>query len=158
MKEKLIKLLRELENRSGFENKYFDYDPTYQSNYSIVEYIDFPNYLTVIENFNIMYKVISEAGLIIVHPSNAIRAELKRMESEGLIMIGTQNGLKSGTTTDSHAPDFDEPIKFTCESIILTTKGKSTWQYLIYKATEENPLATVLSLVAIIVSVFALFF
>lgn len=156
MKGKIIKLLRDFETRSGFINKYVDFDHTYQCDYSIEEYVDFPNYRTVITGFNEIYVVTNENGLIVPFSSNSIRAELKRMETEGLIMIGVQEGRKYATTDDVSAPDFDEGTNFTSESIILTTKGKNRWDYFIYKATEENPISTLISLFALVISVVAL--
>jgi|SRR3989344_1983415 len=156
MRTKLIKLLRQLENESGFENEYSEFLEDYQCGYSVREYLDFPSYKFVIKKFNNGHSVEEENGLISLISSNSITAELKRMEADGLIMIGVQEGIKYAHATSNRGPDFDDGIKFTCESIVLTTKGKSDWQYFLHKAT-ENPVNTILSVVAIVISIIALF-
>lgn len=156
MKSKLIHLLRALEDKSGFKNNYEEYDPNYQVNYSIEEYLDFPNFRFIVNEFNNQYPVTNENGLVVLFSDNSIRAELKRMEIEGLVMISVQEGKKYATTASREAPDFDEAVSFTSESIILTTKGKSRLDYFIYKATEENPVSAILSTIAIIISIVAI--
>ncbi len=157
MKEKIIKLLRNLEERSGFENNYTEYNAEYQCHYAIQEYVNFPNFKTITQEYNTQYPIVQPNGLAVVFPSNSILAELKRMEMEGLVMLGIQEGRKYGTTSSAEAPDFDDGFNFSTESVILTTKGKSKWQYFLYKATEENPIATILSIMAIVISIFASF-
>ena len=70
-------------------------------------------------------------------------------------MIGVQEGAKPAVTKSKSGPDFDEGNPFTTESIVLTTKGKTKWGYFWYKAT-ENPVTTLLSLSAIIISIVGL--
>lgn len=157
MRDKLIELLRNLENESGFKNEYTEYFESYNSNYFIDERIDFPNYKLIIDRFNNQYiNKKEDSGLVISFPINSIMSELKRMESDGLIMIGVQEGVKYATSSDNKGPNFDEGTKFTCESIILTTQGKSARGYFIHKIT-ENPVTTALSVVAVIISLIALF-
>ncbi len=156
MRTKLVKLLRKLEQESGFKNEYSEYFEEYQCDYSVEEYLDFPSYKFVIKRFNNEYSVVRENGLVSLTPSNSITAELKRMEADGLLMIGAQEGIKYAHTASNQGPDFDDGTKFTCESIVLTTKGKSGWRYFVHKAT-ENPVTTTLSLLAIVISVIALF-
>ena len=156
MRNKLIKLLRCLEEESGFKNEYTEFFEQYGCDYSIEEYLDFPDYKFVIKRFNDKHSITKENGLISPISSNSIRAEIKRMEADGLVMIGTQEGIKYATTATNQGPDFDEGAKFTIESIVLTTKGKSSWRYFIHKAT-ENPITTVLSSTAIIISIISLF-
>lgn len=156
MRTKLIKLLRKLEKESGFKNEYTEFFEEYQCDYSVEEYLDFPSYKFVIKRFNDEHSIKKENGLISLISSNSITAELKRMEADGLVMIGTQEGIKYARTASNKGPDFDDGAKFTCESIVLTTKGKSGWRYFLHKAT-ENPVTTILSTVAIVISIIALF-
>lgn len=156
MRTKLIKLLRKLETESGFVNEYVDYDESYECYYSIKEYLDFPDYRFIVSRLN-NEQVVMNDGIITVISSNSILAELKRMESDGLATIGTQAGRKYASTTGS-GPDFDEGAgaSFTTESVILTTQGKSEWRYFMH-TTFQNPLASALSALAVIISIIALF-
>jgi hypothetical protein len=133
MKSKLIHLLRDLEEKGNFKNNYQEYDQNYQADYSVEEYLDFPSFKTVTKEFNNRYSK-KKNNLVILFSESSIRAELKRMEREELVIISTQEGLRYSTTPSNQAPDFDEPIKFTSESIILTDKGKNLLDYYIYKA------------------------
>lgn len=155
MREKLVTLLRELENENGFKNEYIQFEENYQCDYSVEECLDFPNYRFVIKKLNDNHFT---KGKRFISPisSNSISAELKRMEADGLVIIGVQDGIKYVFTKSNKGPDFDEDIKFTTESIILTTKGKSEWSYFLHKTT-ENPVTTVISLIAITISIITLF-
>jgi len=156
MRNKLIKLLRQMEEESGYKNKYTEYLEEYQCNYSVKEYLEFPDYRFIIEQFNKEDSITNENGLIPPVSRNSIVAELRRMEADGLLMIGNQKGTKYATAIANNGPDFDEGIKLLSESIVLTTKGKSGWRYFWYKAT-ENPVTIIMSSVAIIISVISLF-
>ena len=156
MRNKLIKLFKDLEAESSFKNEYSEFVEDYQCNYSVEEFLDFPDYRFVIKKFNDKHSIINKDGLISPISNNSIRAEIKRMEADGLLMIGVQEGIKCATTVSNQGPDFDEAINFTSESIVLTTMGKSGWRYFLYKAT-ENPITTILSLIAIIISLIGLF-
>jgi hypothetical protein len=155
MKSKLIHLLRELEERSGFKNNYEEYDQNYQADYSVEEYLNFPSFKTITKEFNDRYSK-KKNNLVVLFSESNVRAELKRMEREDLVIISTQEGLRYSTTRSNQAPDFDEPIKFTSESVILTDRGKNLLDYYIYKAVGGDPVTKLLSVVAIIISVFAL--
>jgi len=153
MRNKLIKILRGLEEESGFKNKYSDYFEEFQCDYSIEEFLDFPDFRFVMKRFNDKHYITKDNGLIFPISSNSINAELKRMEADGLIMIGVQKGMRCATTA-GNGPDNDGS-EFTSESIVLTTKGKSEWKYFWYKAT-ENPVTTILSTGAVVISIIAL--
>ncbi len=157
MRTNLIKLLRGLEQESGFENEYSEYDEKIMCDYSIKEHIGIPNYRTIIRQYNEVYPMVTESGLVSLAAENGIKSELKRMEADGLIMIGTQEGRRFATA-QGFGPDFNEGggLKFTTEGIVLTTKGKSPWRYFIHKAM-ENPVTTTVSFLAIIISIIALF-
>lgn len=154
MRTKLIKLLRSMENDSGFRSEYSEFDRSYQCDYSIVDdYLDFPNYKFVIKKFNDEHSTTDKNGVISLVPENSIKAELKRMELDELITIGTQKGIKYAFAESNRGPDFDEGTEFTSESIVLTTKGKSRWKYFWYQAM-ENPF----TLIALIFSFLSLLF
>ncbi|MDB4984426.1 MAG: hypothetical protein JWM20_605 [Patescibacteria group bacterium] len=147
MRRNLIKLLRKLEKESSYKNDYIEFIENYMCNYDVGELLNFPDYRYVIKKYNELY---GET------PENGIKAELKRMEADSLVMIEIQNAIKCLTTKSGSGPDFDEGIEFKTESIILTTKGKSNWRYVLHMAM-ENPITTTLSFLAIIISIIALF-
>ena len=151
MRKKIIKLLRLLEQESCFKNEYGDRLMRGEM-YSVEEFLDFPDYRLIIKRFNDKYVVTKENGLISPTSSSSIRAELKRMEADGLVMISVQEGVKFAKNLDGKGPDYNDEI-FTSESVVLTTKGKSWWGYLLHKFT-ENPISLILSIIAIIISVF----
>lgn len=155
MRGKLLKLLRELELESGKKNGYFEYVEYFDSEYWVEEYLDFPNYGLVANLYDEKYPVYLDDGDTLVSSKHAVKAELKRMEADGLVMIGTQKGFKNMNASHRHAPDH-ESVKFETECLVLTTKGKSVWRYFLHKAT-DNPVATGLSLIAIIISIISLF-
>lgn len=156
MRNKLVKLLRSLEKESGFENSYSDRLGDEECDYSVTEYLDFPNYRVVIGRFNKKYPLPKNNGLQPIHSSNSIKAELKRMEMDGILDISIQKGTIYAHTESSCGPDY-EGTSFETESIILTTRGKSSWQYFVHEAM-KNPLSTLLSIVALIISIIALFY
>lgn len=154
MRTKLIKLLRKLESESAFHNEYFEYSERYNCDYKHDEYIDLPNYKAVTGKYNELYKVTRKQVIIPTAESN-IRAELTRMEADGLIMISIQDAKYFAVPVPGAAgPDEEGDGK--SESIILTTKGKSQWRYFWYKAW-DNPVTTVLSIVAVCISLYGLF-
>lgn len=156
MRNKLIKLLRDIEIEGGFLNKYSDSFGEPQSDYEVEEYLDFPNYRLIIKRYNEEYQLPKHNKLQPLILDNSIKSEIKRMEMDGLIMISTQKAIKYAYSNNNYGPDYDEGSSFDTESIILTTKGKSGFRYFMYKAT-ENPVTTIMSLVAIIISIIALF-
>ena len=155
MRNKLIKLLRCLENESGYENKYADQIGEHQCDYEVQEYINFPNYRLIIRRYNEMYPLPKYHGQQPMTPSNGINAELKRMEMDGLLMTGTQSAVKNAYTGSKCGPDYDDVV-FTSESVVLTTKGKSGWRYILYKAN-ENPITLTFTLTAVTISIIGLF-
>lgn len=146
MRDKLIKLLRKIEKYDGFHNNFNEFNEFNEYQDTIDEYIDFPNYRFVIKEF---YKKNPTNKNGVLFSGNEVKAELKRMEADGLVMITIQGNL---LYSDVHG----RQIKGKVEGIILTTKGKSEWRYFWYKAT-ENPITTTVSLTAIIISIIALF-
>jgi len=157
MRDKLIKILRQLENESGFKTEYVEFLQDYICNYFIEEYFDFPNYRFLIKRFNDQYSTRSESGLILLTSENAIRAELKRMELDDLVTIGVQKGIRQARPDGAafSGPDYENVI-VNSESIILTTKGKSKWQYFLYTAVSNpfNVIAIIISILALIISIF----
>lgn len=154
MRNKLIKLLRKLDNESYFKNEYKDTLGYALYNYEITEHIIYPNYRLVEKRYNDAYPLPKHKGQQPVTLSGYINSELKRMEMDGLIMIGIQIVTKSAYAINGVGPDYDDESSNT-ESIILTTKGKSGFRYFMYKVT-ENPVTIVLSVLAIIISVISL--
>ena len=145
-----------MEDESGLKNTYADYFGEHQCDYTVEEYIDFPNYRLVVRRYNEKYPLPTHEGQQPVVLDSSIKAELKRMEMDGLVIIDKQNAVKYAHTDSKCGPDYDEGANFISESIVLTTKGKSGWRYFVHKAT-ENPITTVLSSVAIVISIIALF-
>lgn len=146
----LINLLRQLEKESGFKAEYMDTDEELNCVYSNEEYLDFPDFRYIIKRFN-EENVVERNGLIIPYTQNSIRGELKRMEADGLIMIGTQTGKRWATPVQGNGPDI-ENVDFTTESVVLTTQGKSNWAYF-RQQLNENPITTTLSILALLVSI-----
>lgn len=147
MKNRLLMLLRRLEHEDSFKNKYEDFWESYMSDYLIEEILEFPNYRFIIDSYNKNYSTNVS--------STSIKTELKRMEADGIVMIGLQDGNKYATT-QGDGPNFDEGkgAEFTTESIILTTKGKSKTSYFLYQLEEQRfaVWALFLSLIAILIS------
>lgn len=154
MRKKLLKLLRELETESGFKNEYFDTDEGLDCDFSVDEYLDFPDFRFVIKRFN-EENVVMRDELVIPYTSNSIRGELKRMEADGLVMIGTQEGKRWASVSRGNGPEI-ENASFTTESIVLTTQGKSGWQYTVHEFF-ENPFTSIPAVLALIISIVALF-
>jgi len=147
MRKKLLKLLRDVENDNGFENKYKELWEEYACDYFVEEYLDFPNYRFIIKKVN-DDNVVKSRGVRIPFSDGGIKAELKRMESDGLVMISIQKGI--GNANGTNGPDSENHVINT-ESIILTTKGKSKWRYFLHQVS-ENPFA----LAALIISLISL--
>jgi hypothetical protein len=154
MRKKLIKLLRQLEQESGYKNEYNELDEHFGCVYNITECLNFPDYSFIIKKYYEKYPIVKNDTTNKISRSS-IMAELRRMEADEFVMIGVQKGTKYATTESTQGPDFDEGTECTSESIVLTTKGKSEWEYLKSEAT-KNPVATILSIIAVIISVFAL--
>lgn len=146
IREKLITILRELEKeKDPYRNTYHYYLEKAEQKIEAEEILNFPNFRTVEERFEEEYS--SDDEIIMPVSAGSIRAELKRMESDGLVMIGTQQ-IRS---IDGVHGDYDKES----ESIILTTKGKSKNKYFWHKAW-DNPVTTVLSVLALIISIISL--
>ena len=154
MRHKLIKLLRDLEKESSFRNSYADELGQPEYDYEIVENMDFPNYRLIIRRYEKKYPLPRHKGQQPVRAENSIKGELKRMQMDGLLIVDTQNAVKYAY--DKQGPDYDEGVTFVSESIILTTKGKSNWRYILYEAT-KNLITTIMSLIAIAISIIAIF-
>lgn len=150
MRNKLIKLLRNLEKESMYENNYADGFGEEQQDYEVKEHLKFPNYRLIIKRYHNEYPLSKKySGQV---PENKIRSELKRMEMDDLLMISTQEAIKYAYTDNQYEPDYNEGLVFTSESIILTTRGKSQYRYAMYKA-KENPIAIIISIIALAVSI-----
>lgn len=149
-----IEFLKEVDRDNLLKNVYTRYDEEYQCDYSVEEYLDFPDFRFVVKQFNDKYLVNKNGQPILIYSSQGILAELKRMELDGLIDIGTQKGILYAVTKCKNAPNFDEGTKVTRKSIILTTKGKSDFGYLLYQLEEQRfaVWALALSFVSILIS------
>jgi len=154
MRNNLIKLLRKTECESCFENIFHDRIGFSECDYEVMEHMTYPNYSVITKRYNEIYPLPKDKGLQPITLSGYINSELKRMEMDGIIMIGIQRASKSAQTSNKCGPDHEE-IVFKTESVILTTKGKSNFKYLIYKAA-DNPVVTIISFLALVVSVIAL--
>lgn len=157
MRNRILKILRALERQEGFKSKYRHAveDDGRDLGYMVEEYFDFPTYRFLVEKFNDEYLSQPKGGLVVQSAANGIKAELRRMELDGLVMIGEQKGVRHAYGETSESPDY-ENMETNSDSIILTTKGKSEWRYFLHKAT-ENPVTTMLSLLAILISLISLF-
>ena len=152
MRNKIIKLLRNLQQRSSYENEYEDFSVGYMCNYYITDTLDFPDYRLIITKLNEKYKKSNNKQKNLLADNN-IRAELKRMEADELITISIQKGIRNATT-DKNGPDVENKA-FTTECIILTTQGKDRWRYYYHKA-KENPFVIFISITSLIISIIAL--
>lgn len=127
--------------------KYFEEDETYNT---VRVFLTFPNYKYIAEKIN------DENKKPIKFLEGYIKNELKRMEYDGLLTINEQPAQEYIVIENG---DFSSHLgvswKINTESITLTTKGISKWKYLIHKAT-ENPIATITSVIAIIISIISL--
>ena len=90
-----------------------------------------------------------------LYSDTAIRAELVRMESDGLVLIGTQKAVIQGTPNPSNAGPDIENVESTTERVILTTQGKSEIQYFFRKITKE-PVTFLFSSLALAISILGL--
>lgn len=154
MRNKIIKLLRKLEQENSYESKYIDYVEQYNSEYDVVENLDFPNYKYIINQFNDKHSTKDKNGVIILTAENSIKAELKRMEIDGLISINIQEGIRNAYTK-GEGPDSDYNDTFNTESIILTTIGKSKFKYYWHELT-KNPFTIIIAITSLIISIVAL--
>ncbi len=157
MRNKIIKILREMESESGFTMEHSNFDEDFMCDYLYEDYLPLPNYKLLIQRLNNEYPVYSEGGLIIYSYTYAVERELKRMELDGLVLIGEQNVIRQARTSSSKGPDFDN-VQVKTESITLTTKGKSSWRYFLYQ-TRENPfgvIAIFISIASLIISIISL--
>lgn len=152
--------LKEVDRDNLLKNEYTQFDEEYQCEYSVEEYLDFPDYRFVIKKINDLYSAGTGSNPPVNFPGRGIMAELKRMEIDGLVNIGTQEGTLYATTESSKGPNFDEGTKITRKSIILTTKGKSERGYLLYQLEEQRfaVWALIFSFISIIISLLALNF
>jgi len=179
MREKLLKLLRDKEKEQSFKKEFksfsevcspdadeeefreycksndrnnllqYDYESLIEEDeayHTVRAFLAFPNYGYILKNLN-------DSN----YSEGIIRTELRRMESDGLVIIGNQKVQEYILIQDgSFEYHLGTNWILDTESIILTTKGISKWRYFIHKAT-ENPIATITSVVAIIISIIALF-
>jgi hypothetical protein len=179
MREKLLKLLRDKEKEQSFKKEFksfseicspdadeeefreycksndrnnllqYDYESFIEEDeaYHMVRaFLAFPNYGCILKNLN-------DSN----YSEGIIRTELRRMESDGLVIIGNQKVqeyilIENGDFSYNLGANWVADT----ESIILTTKGISKWRYFIYKAN-ENPVYLVISSIALIISIIALF-
>lgn len=155
MRSKLIKLLRDLENESGFRNEYSKYSEVHNCSYEITESVDFPNFRLIGKEFN--KRCPTTYGSLVLYSDTAIRAELVRMESDGLVLLGTQKAIIQGMPRPSNAAPDIENAESTTERVILTTQGKNAFRYFLHKITKE-PVLFLFSSTALTISIASLYF
>ena len=138
-------LERDILLRNDYEKPLYGNDV----NQEVREFMAFPNYRFIIKK------------LTDINPlqlsGNSIRAELKRMELDGLIAINIQKSQEYDIIQDG---DFSIHLRGTArevdtESVVLTTKGKSKLGYFLYQAEEQRfaVWALFISFVSLIISV-----
>lgn len=131
----------------------YDYEKVLEDEvlHSVRLFLFFPNYRFIIDKFNSEYD--KDTKLPPLFHDRAIRAELRRMEADKLITIGTQEVSEYCLKTNG---DFSTILgdgwKSKTESIILTTKGKSYWEY-VRESARENPIPTGISIISLIISI-----
>ncbi|MFZ2693733.1 MAG: hypothetical protein WAX85_00325 [Minisyncoccia bacterium] len=152
--EEFLKFIKSSDRKNFIKNEYVEYNDEYQCYYSVEEYLDFPNYRFIVRELNNKYQDSTNNDATLTYSRNGILAELKRMEADGLIMIDVQDGEVYATTSGTKGPDFEDGHKITCENIILTTKGKSGYEYLFYQIEEQRfaVFALILSVISISIS------
>jgi hypothetical protein len=154
MRAKLRKLLRDFENESGFRNEYSEYSEADNCSYEVTESIDFPNFRLIGKEFNERYP--TTYAPLLLYSDTATRTELVRMESDGIVLIGTQKAIIQGVPNPSNAGPYIENAESTTERVILTTQGKNAFRYFIHKITKE-PVLFLFSLAALIISIVSLY-
>lgn len=144
--EEIMEYYRDLERNKLIQNDCEKYSGEEESYYMAREFLVFPNYRFIIGKI--------DDG---VTPENSVRAELKRMESDNLIMIETQIAHMQVVDIDSSfgVRFYGKSWEVNTESIILTTKGRNKLEYLKHELF-ENPITKIISITALIVSVIAL--
>ena len=124
MRKEILKLLIETETKNQFKlkNNWQEYFESENGGYSVIEYVDFPNYRYIIQSLEK-----NKFG------PNAVKAEIRRMEKDGLLSIEIQDNEQCAERLiDSHGvPEMNGNNKTEC--IILTTRGKNKWKYFLYK-------------------------
>jgi hypothetical protein len=145
MRRKLIKILKGIETSEVvIKNIYSKYSEVNQCFYNIEEVVEMPNYRYLFDQYKKELEKESEDTKGIVS-ENALRAELRRMEADGLIMIGIQDAHKNMYPVEDFAgPEYEDNPSYTVESIILTTRGKSRLGYW-WGMFLGNPFAAILS-------------
>ena len=124
MRNKLLKLLRKIEG-NVFENNYSDCLGEPMFDYEVTEILHHPNYRTITNQYNTSCPLPKYKGHQPIILDSSLRPELKRMELDGLIYIGTQKGSKMATNNMSIVPDHDETT-FITESITLPDSSIAT--------------------------------
>lgn len=155
-----IEFLKEVDRDNLLKNEYTQYNEEYECDYSVEEYLDFPNYRFIIKQFNNKYAVSKNDQPAPTFSDQGISAELKRMELDGYIDIGIQEGVLYATSESRRGTNFNKGTKVTRKSIVLTTKGKSRLEYLLYQLEEQRfaVVAVVFSFISILISLFDLNF
>lgn len=142
------------------KNIYIEYDNIEIDKgwYEVRSFLSFPNYeyltFRLTEDNNPENDTIFNTSL-----ENKIRTEIYRMKLDNLVTIGEQSVKDCiiKNSTNSKPQITLDPIRTTnTESITLTTKGLNKWGYFKQKAA-ENPITTITSIVALIISLISLF-
>ena len=121
-----------------------------QESKTVRQYMDFPNFAYIIRKIEQTLKDSAKTNFI----EGSVLAELKRMEADGLVLIGTQDVREYVVEfqSDFSVKLYGEGWDATTQSIVLTTKGRSRKDYLLYQIEEQK-----FAVLALIVSIIALF-
>lgn len=136
----------------------YDYEKILEDEeyHSVRSFLFYPNYeLITVKYKNIYVKDFKYPPLYL---DRSIKAELKRMETDKLITIDTQDVSEYalGDNGDFSTTLIGEGWKSKTESIILTTKGKFYIRY-VWENLKENPIPIGISIISIIISILAFY-
>jgi len=129
-----------------------------ESNATIRQYLDFPNFSYIVRKIETIYENQENKKLLV---EGLVLSNLKRMEKDGLILVSTQNIREYviGYNSDFTVRIFGEGWNTQTECVVLTTKGKNQLDYLLYQIEEQKfaVAALILSLVSLVFSIFTPF-
>ena len=122
-----------------------------QSNITIRQYIKLPNFAYLINQVESSYSELDRKPYI----ASLVLSEFKRMETDGLIVIGTQSAQEF-VIEDGTVKTFGDGWDAETESVVLTTRGKSWQEYFLNQIKEQwvAVAALILSFIAIIISLY----
>src|SRR3989344_6770338 len=109
MRDKLIEILRDLEKsdqHGPLQYITLDYKEEFQTEYSMENFIDFPDFKFIERKMEQKYSTHDITGMLTGMPysKNGIFSELRRMELDGLINIGIQKGTRYAYSENNRGP------------------------------------------------------